>query len=259
MIFTEFNYFSECLGIQNQSYILLPEMTERQAVGMKPIPTLYLLHGLSGDHTGWMRMTNVQWYARKYHVAIVMPAVNRSFYMDMAHGAKYFTFISQELPQIMESYFPLSREREGRFAAGQSMGGYGAMKLGLTLPDRYAAVGNFSGPMEMQEAYQVFAGNDEMLKNLDDVYGSEEALRTGGGNLRLLAEKQPAEKAPRMYMSCGTQDDLFSASESFVRDFGEKFSIDYRRVPGGHSFDVWDPELKSFLEWLPLERLEYVW
>ena len=106
MAFTEFHYYSETLEIDVSVNVILPEtriMAQREG---KPLPTLYLLHGLSDDHTHWVRQTRLEFYARKYRLAIIMPCVNRSFYTDMKHGAKYFTFVSEELPKVMELYFP---------------------------------------------------------------------------------------------------------------------------------------------------------
>lgn len=257
MVFTQFQYFSYTLEIQTTTYVLLPETAEIEQMGGKPIPTLYLLHGLSDDHTCWTRMTNVERYARKHYVAVVMPAVNRSFYTDMVHGAKYFTFVSEELSKVMETYFPLATSRAGRFAAGLSMGGYGAMKLGLRLPGRYAAVASFSGPLELQEWYQFLP--PEKHHQVDDIFGSEKQLRDGHDNLRRLAQEITPEEAPRMYVSCGTEDTFIAANDQFVRDFGEKLSIEYRRVAGGHTWDVWDEQVKQMLEWLALEKLDGVW
>ena len=134
MAFTEFHYYSETLEIDVSVNVILPETRIMAQQEGKPLPTLYLLHGLSDDHTHWVRQTRLEFYARKYRLAIIMPCVNRSFYTDMKRGAKYFTFVSEELPRVMEMYFPLSSRREDRFAAGLSMGGYGATKFGLRLP-----------------------------------------------------------------------------------------------------------------------------
>ncbi len=259
MAFLSFEYFSDALSIQTTAHVLLPEPAALKRKAGQPVPTLYLLHGLSDDHTGWMRMTSLERYAHHYYLAVVMPAVNRSFYADMAHGAKYFTFVSRELPDVMERYFPLDRRRQGRFAAGLSMGGYGAMRLGLSLPERYAAVGSFSGPLELPEAYRVLAGKPDFLKELDNAFGGEAALRAGEGNLRNLAERIAPEVAPKIYLSCGTEDDLLAPNEHFVKHFGEKLDIHYRTVPGSHNWDVWDGEIKELLSWLPLEKLDGVW
>lgn len=91
-------------------------------------PTLYLLHGLSDDHTIWLRRTSIERYVASMGLAVVMPAVHRSFYTDMDKGYRYWTFISEELPALARSFFPLSDKREDNFAAGLSMGGYGAFK-----------------------------------------------------------------------------------------------------------------------------------
>ena len=155
MAFTEFHYYSETLEIDVSVNVILPETRVMAQQEGKPLPTLYLLHGLSDDHTHWVRQTRLEFYARKYRLAIIMPCVNRSFYTDMKRGAKYFTFVSEELPRVMEMYFPLSSRREDRFAAGLSMGGYGATKLGLRLPERYAAIASLSGALEMENDYHM--------------------------------------------------------------------------------------------------------
>lgn len=129
MVFSDFHFYSEVLGIQTAAYVLLPD-PQVMAQSASPIPVLYLLHGLSDDHTMWLRQTRVEQYARRYRVAVVMPAANRSFYMDMAHGPKYETFISRELPSVIERYFPVCRKRVGRFIAGLSMGGLRCAETG---------------------------------------------------------------------------------------------------------------------------------
>jgi putative tributyrin esterase len=61
-------------------------------------------------------------------LAVVMPRVDRSFYLNEAHGNKYWTFLSEELPEVVRGSFRISTRREDTFVAGLSMGGYGAMK-----------------------------------------------------------------------------------------------------------------------------------
>lgn len=255
MYWNDMHFHSEVLGVQTSAYILLPD---RHAMEGGNVPVLYLLHGLTADHTHWLRLTRVEQYARDKRVAIVMPSVNRSFYMDMAHGAKYDTFIADELPRVMEACFPLSRRREGRFAAGLSMGGYGALKLGLTYPDRYAAVASFSGALGMDRCFEDYSA--ERIPELMDIYGSPENARNGPGNLMLLAEKltETPEKAPKMYVSCGTEDTLFPANERFVKAFQDQLPIQYHTEPGGHSWDFWDRQIEYVLNWLPLETTRVI-
>src|SRR5262245_37712214 len=103
MAFFDCHFFSDALGLSVSAYVLLPQKTTRQ-IGMPggdtraSYQTLYLLHGLSDDHTIWLRRTSIERYAAAKNLAVVMPAVARSFYQDMASGAKYWTFVSEELP-----------------------------------------------------------------------------------------------------------------------------------------------------------------
>src|SRR5690606_7723267 len=109
------------------------------AVGEGRHKTLWLLHGRSDDHTIWLRRTSIERYVAPLGLAVVMPNANLSFYNNMAWGARYGDFFENELPELARSFFPLSARREDNFIAGLSMGGYGAMRLALANPGRYAA------------------------------------------------------------------------------------------------------------------------
>ena len=261
MIWSDFHFYSETLQIQTAAYVLLPEADVLQARGGKPLPALYLLHGLSDDHTVWLRNTRIAQYARKYALAVIMPAVNRSFYTDMAHGAKYWTFVSEELPRVMESVFPIDRTRDGRFAAGLSMGGYGAMKLGLLKPERYAAVAALSAPLMLHRRGDVASGEpDDLMREMMDIFGSVTGMCEGDGNLELAARRLNAEDAPAMLAACGTRDFLYEANQAFIALFGQKFGIRYLTQEGAdHTWDFWDKHIELVLQWLPLERLGNVW
>jgi putative tributyrin esterase len=257
-IWTDFHFFSQTLDINTAAYVLLPEYPQLKALGGGPLPTLYLLHGLSDDHTDWLRHTRIADYASRYALAVVMPAVNRSFYTDMAYGAKYWTFVSEELPDVMEACFPLSGAREGRFAAGLSMGGYGAMKLGLAKPERYAAAASLSGALMIQEAYGD-CSDAAWTCEMDAIFGSEGALRGSRNDLTALADALSPASAPRLYMACGTADFLFNANQAFAARYGKKFGIRYETEEGAaHTWDFWDRQIEKVLGWLPLRRLENV-
>ena len=64
MAFVDFHFFSEALGLTCAAHVILPQPTTQQ-IGMvsgkarAKYPTLYLLHGLSDDHTIWTRRTSI--------------------------------------------------------------------------------------------------------------------------------------------------------------------------------------------------------
>ena len=259
MIWNEFHYFSNALMMQTSTYVLLPDPAAMLEHHNRPVPTLYLLHGLSDDHTCWMRNTRIEQYARKHYVAVVMPAVQRSFYTDMAYGMKYFEFTAKELPAVLERYFPLSKKREERFAAGLSMGGYGALKLGLRCPNRYAAVASLSAPTMMHKSFEESEGHPFDPRELIALFGDSKRLHAGNDNLCRLAEKIDPAKAPKIYMACGAEDGLLPVNDEFVKLYGEKLGVEYHTAVGGHMWDFWDDQIRKVLDWLPLAKVENVW
>ncbi|MFD0818010.1 alpha/beta hydrolase, partial [Micromonospora zhanjiangensis] len=148
------DFFSETLGLNTSMTVLLPQRTATQ-IGMSGAtrdgdpPVLYLLHGLSDDDTIWLRRTSIERYVAPLGLAVVMPQVARSFYTDEANGNRYWTFLSEELPELCRSFFRLSDRREDTFVAGLSMGGYGALRWALRAPHRFAAAASLSGALDL--------------------------------------------------------------------------------------------------------------
>ncbi len=139
MALIQCQFYSEVLGLSTSMNVILPQATRSQ-IGMEgkqgtgPHPTLYLLHGLSDDDSTWLRRTSIERYVASMGLAVVMPQVHRSFYTNMEQGAAYWTFISEELPALARSFFPLSDKREDNFVAGLSMGGVWCLQTGTPAP-----------------------------------------------------------------------------------------------------------------------------
>ena len=255
MALIQFEAFSDVLGKAFTAHIALPETARG------PFPVLWLLHGAGDNGSGWLRHTAIERLATRRDLALVAPTAGMSMYEDMAHGQRYFTHIADELPGLMRSFFPLSSRREDTFICGASMGGYGALRLALRYPGRYAAAASISGCVEMERGYETFRRqNPSVLEELDNVYGGERELLRGPGSLFGLADrflKEP-QRAPRMYMACGTEDFLFDANEHFFARFGKELPIEYHTEPGNHTWDFWDRYIERILAWLPLDQAEGV-
>ena len=97
MAFMDFKFYSESLGMQTEVYVVMPQRSSAGEIGIenkaeaKKYKCLYLLHGLSDDHTIWLRRTSIERYATEYGICVVMPCGHRSFYTDMKYGGKYYT------------------------------------------------------------------------------------------------------------------------------------------------------------------------
>ncbi|MGI5878354.1 MAG: alpha/beta hydrolase, partial [Christensenellales bacterium] len=232
--------------------VLLPE--EREPGFQWPV--LLLLHGLSDDHTTWMRMTAIERYVRKLRLCVVMPSANRSFYTDMVHGNRYYSYISAELPRILHDMFPLSRRREDHFVAGLSMGGYGAFKLALNNPDQFSAAASMSGVLDMAHYFRSVSekGPREDIKRLaEDIFGSAESFVNSTSDLRRMAEFAAIRgNCPRLFMCCGTEDHLYDNNLrylSLLQSLG--LPVTYEEDPGyAHTWDYWDLKIQRVLEWL---------
>lgn len=256
MAFIDCHFFSDSLGVSASMHVILPQAARNQ-IGMDAVvrdkkhPVLYLLHGLSDDHTIWMRRTSIERYAAAKGIAVVMPAVNRSFYADMPRGPRYWEFVSEELPELARSFFPLSDRREDNFVAGLSMGGYGALKLGLTHPDRFAAAASLSGAVDLEWAIRNVPGGE-----FHWLLGGKESVAGTGLDLYHLAEELAAsgKEKPLLYQCCGTEDFLYQDNIRF-REHCRKLglALTYEEEPGIHEWGYWDTKIQRVLEWLPLE------
>ena len=152
------------LGIKTNVRLLLPDLEPGQAPPPEGYAVLYLLHGYTGDGGDWMRLSRLERYLENKQAVAVMPDGGKGFYTDTCSGDAYWTYLSQELPQFIETNFAVSNRRERTFAAGLSMGGYGALKLALRRPERYAAAASFSGVVDVADTMELTANPNRMAK-----------------------------------------------------------------------------------------------
>lgn len=268
MAYFESHFFSDALGLSVSAGVVLPQKTVRQ-IGMEGAkgdvsagaryPVLYLLHGLSDDHTIWMRRTSIERYAAAKNLAVVMPAAGRSFYQDMASGAKYWTYISEELPALMQSFFPIATAREQNFAAGLSMGGYGALRLALGKPRQFAAAAALSGALDVARICREAGKPGSRLQRaeVEAVFGRELKAEGTAADLWALSQKlaTSSEAKPKLFLACGAEDVLLAENRAFHKHLdGIHYEHAYSEGPGDHEWGYWDAQIQRVLEWLPLPK-----
>ncbi|CAM3229627.1 alpha/beta hydrolase family protein [Paenibacillus lupini] len=260
MAFLQVQFFSETLRQGCSMNVILPERYHRPSEPfVQPYPVLYLLHGASDDHSAWQRNTSIEQYAAEKGIAVIMPSVQYSFYSDMKHGYDYFTYIAEELPQIVKSFFPISERREDTFAIGLSMGGYGAFKLGVSYPQRYAAVASLSGSLDQRTRLEGKAlfNNTVFSKQAMLTFGSYEEYVGSDNNIGQLLERRLAEGVtmPSFYQACGTNDHNYEINQSFHEIFHNRINLLYEVESGaGHDWEFWDKYVRRAVDWLPLRK-----
>ena len=231
------------LGNQN----VLRKMTSCMVVlpenaGPGPFPVLYLLHGLSDDHTAWTRRTSLERYMEGLPMIVVMPDGGRGWYTDSSVEplSAFETFILRDLIGFIDQTFQTRTDREGRVIAGLSMGGYGAMKLALKYPEVFCAAVSHSGALvNPEELWENYLGSE-----LHRIFGDSPV---GGVNdVFALAERLPADRHPALRIDCGTEDYLLAHNRRFHGHL-EKLGVahEYAEFPGGHTWEYWDSHIKD--------------
>ena len=264
MALMQVSFFSTALGMCTSMNVIVPESAEGiigvgSAEGVsadKKYPVLYLLHGMSDDHSIWLRRTNIERYVSSKELIVVMPEVQLSFYSDMYRGLNYWKFISEELPQKVQQFFHASGKREDTFAAGLSMGGFGAMKLGLALPEKYGAVASLSGAIYYTEESVKQMNAEDPNSPMNNVFGPSDTFKGSINDFEFLADEivRKGADVPELYACCGTEDFLYNENQSF-RDLCKRhgFDLTYEEGPGSHEWGFWDQYIQNILEWLPLK------
>jgi len=153
-----------------------------------PVPVLYWLSGLTCTDENFMQKAGAMKLAAELGMAIVAPDTSprgddvpddKEGSYDMGLGAGFYVnatqapwnkhyqmydYVTKELPSLIESEFPVTRERA---ISGHSMGGHGALVIGLRNPERYVSVSAFSpvsNPLDCpwgHKAMAAYLGDDK--------------------------------------------------------------------------------------------------
>lgn len=263
MAYLEVSFKSDVLDVETNMRVLLPEKRAdfpqiRLAGPDGKCPVLFLLHGLSDGCSAWTRYTAIERYVRQYELAVVMPEVQRSFYTDMRRGGAYWTFLSRELLQKCFEFFPqISTKRADHYAAGLSMGGYGAMKLALRAPETFCYAASLSGALDVRAPFQ----RTHDASFMADIFGPPEQVAGSDDDLFALAVrlKESGAPLPKLFIWCGTEDFLYRdnvAMRDHLLHLG--YDLTYTETPGCHLWNYWDREIQNVLaEILALRGVHY--
>ncbi len=257
MALIHIGFFSESLGMCTSCNVILPQQKDAYESG-RTFPVMYLLHNLTKNHTSWQRMSSIERYAIAHGVAVVMPDAHLSSYADMLHGGKFFTYIADELPVIMKNFFPLSDKREETFICGASMGGYGALKIGLNRPWQYGVIGSLSSGYTSYRGFieKEYAGSHSLQYITFGETGLDEEDIDTAEKARAIVES--GENIPRIFITCGSEDPILlentrEACNFFSSFEGNPFDFEYSEHPGGHNWAFWDSHICDFFRYAGLE------
>lgn len=186
----------------------------------------------------------------------------------MIHGPRYFDYMTEELPDFCHRIFPkMSKEREQNHIAGLSMGGGGAMWIGLQCPDRYGTICMLStggvAPLEgLWEKEVKTETSSNYLKCNQDIYGVGDTASLAGTKydiLKLIRDTADHHAVlPRVYHAMGTEDIRYPVAMAIRKTFESipenPYRYEYHEGPGTHEWKFWDEWIKNFLETIPKEE-----
>lgn len=265
MALSQVDHLSQALARAVTFHIYLPndtppESTKDSVHYERPVKTLYLLHGFSGNTMDWIVGSSAMEISRRYNIAIVMPSGENSFYLDRkGTGNKYETYIARELPEYIRKTYHLPDGREDVFIGGLSMGGFGALRLGIKYGGTYGAAFGLSSALIVDDiarfspegtatCAQVIADRDyyeNVFGDLDGLVGSDVDPKA------VLEQKiRDKERIAPLFMACGTEDFLLENNRDFYRFLtGHGVDVTYRESPGGHEWSFWNGYLEQAVSW----------
>ena len=242
---------SKLMGRKVPYNVVLP--SDYKSAEAKRYPVIYLLHGLYGNYNNWIALTDLVNYSSSQRFIIVTVEGGNAWYTDNTAkpNDKYESYIIKELiPEIDKRYRTLAR-RDQRAIAGLSMGGYGAIKLGLKYPELFVVAGSFSGAIGAVKVTDTIIPGG-IGKSIDAIFGpiGSETRKTNDP-FAIVRDATPdkVKAFPFIYLDCGTEDILFWHNRDFVALLLEKnVPHEYRELPGAHNWKYWNKQVKEFLE-----------
>ena len=260
------------LGRKTAYNIILPAGYEPS--GDRRYPVLYLLHGLTGNYRNWASMGAAR-AVQGLDLIVVMPDGGNSWYVNWAesgdgqHNA-WDDFIVKDLIGHVDATYRTVAAREGRAINGLSMGGFGALMLGLRHPDLFCAIGSHSGALNFarRAGDRLRSGQEPPARKNEpsDIPNTQieidgfrsPAERTPKGKMFVKAEDAdavdpfklvlavPKEKLPHIYVDCGTEDQLITASRDFARLLMQHdITFVYGESAGAHNPRYWSREIST--------------
>lgn len=251
MAIMNINFTSRCLAMKTSVWVAHPTPTLGEMIQHKDKydpekrwPVVYMLHGAGGDGFEWIQRADMEQLCCQYGFIAVMPDAALSCYNDTPYGAKYYTYISEELPAMIEATFHASTDAKDRYIMGYSLGGFGAVKIGLMNPDRYCKIASLSGCMDMAGFINAFENGS--IFTIHTSLSDWPDMKDGDNDMLALLDKAAARKAagkyvPPMYHTIGKQDFIYAFSQEW-RKKAQSLDLDftYTEGDGVHDFSYWN-------------------
>lgn len=262
MALIQANFFSSSLKRNVGFNAVLPvDPMFKATTEIKPLKTIYLLHGYTGSCNSWLTSAEVGELASSQNLAVILPSGENHFYVD-DHKSQimYGEHVGKELVEFTRNLLPLSRKREDTIIAGISMGGFGAIRNGLKYAETFGHIIGISPALIIDQL--AFSTDEPNIVGVtkgyfERVFGDLSIAAKSDANPEVLAAdlKQSSTPMPNLYFACGKNDVLVLASRKFSQFLtSHEIAHCYEESAGTHDSAFFNLYLKRALERLPLDR-----
>lgn len=218
--------YSQAMNKNIPVTVVLPEgYTEA-----KKYSTIYTLHGWSGNNRNYPEKTGLGKLADKYGVIYVSPDGNYdSWYVDseLKKDSQYYTFVAKELVDYIDKHYATEPTKEQRAITGLSMGGFGALYIGIKNQHVFGQIGSMSGGVNIEQ----FKNNWGIAAVVNDHWHDY--------NIKDLAHSLIFTKS-QIIIDCGIDDFFIEPNRELHRKLLDlNIPHTYTEKPGGHTWAYW--------------------
>jgi S-formylglutathione hydrolase FrmB len=228
----------------------------------RDLPVVLVLHGLGDDH---LALDDFGVAARLYDAMgtgalppfhAIAPDGERGFWIDWHDGSRpYEAFLLEELLPAAERGLGLDVARERRHVIGVSMGGIGALHVGLRHPDLFGSAGSLSGAILDEEQARTFSRDPfaKWLVPLDRIFGDgtdREFLKSH--NPFTVVRKRGAPLGQRLFIAAGDREKpFFRGTTVAFHDHLDRADVEhaFELYKGGHGWRFWAPVLERAIRY----------
>jgi S-formylglutathione hydrolase FrmB len=153
-------------------------------------------------------------------------------------GRNFEKWIVEDVPQAVVENIPSVSENSSLFISGLSMGGFGALRLGIKYREKFKAVSAHSSitdleqmPLFVEEPLEEYLQGNVMENSVWSM------IRNNPNSL------------PKLRFDCGTEDLLIEYNRKLHQQL-QDYHIDhtYEEFPGVHEWKYWGEHIKDTLK-----------